>query len=479
MLFPTFEFLIFFAVVLTLNWLLKKWPLAWRLFLFLSSYFFYAVWSVNFLLALVFITLFNFYNAKAISNNLAQRKKLLFGGVLVNLLVLGYFKYYDFFQFPAQLLLQKIGLSADFFLLNIILPLGLSFYIFRAISYSADVYLNKIKPTSSLLDFSIYIAFFPQLLSGPIMRAGNFLPQLKNGGAKKIDKLYEYLSLFLLGLFKKLVIVSYLTSNIIDNTFAVPENHAFTTILLAVFAYSIVIYLDFSSYSDMAIAVAGFMGFRSPINFNLPYLALNISDFWRRWHISLSTWVRDYIYFPLGGSRKGKIREYTNLIIVMIIIGLWHGAAIHFVIWGTIHGLFLAGTHAYQKRKNTNSLSQSKKQIKKWKIIIKNFLAWIITFSFISFAWIFFRSSTTEDAFQLINNLFFPEKFTEPLKLYVIIFIILGFLLLVFEKQIMKGLINIQQKMSLIPLTVFVILVIILIFEFSPDIVPTFIYFSF
>ena len=476
MLFPSFEFLTFFAIVLAINWYLKKWPLLWRLFLLFSSYLFYSVWSIHFLLILILVTIFNFVNGEAIYKKLFRRTDLLTLGITVNLFVLAYFKYYDFFRFPMQIFLEKIALPMDPIMFNVILPLGLSFYIFRVISYNIDIFLKKIKPSSSFLDFAIYVAFFPQLLSGPIMRAGDFLSQLKNGGAKKIDNLYQYLSLFLIGLFKKLVIVSYLTTNLIDDVFAVPENHCLVAILLTIFAYSLVIYFDFSSYSDMAIAVAGLMGFKSPINFDAPYLSLNLRDFWRRWHISLSEWVKDYIYIPLGGNRKGKMRKYLNLIIAMMIIGLWHGAAMHFIIWGGIQGIGLAITHYFQENKKKDffcGLNQKRKNI------IVNFFCWLATFSFISFSWIFFRAETTKDALQFINTLFSVETIVEPIKIYVIFMIIIGFLFFIFEKQIIKYLVSIQQKMSSPVLAGFIISIIILIFEISPDIVPSFIYFGF
>ena len=476
MLFSSFEFFAFFAVILALNWYLKKWPLLWRLFLLFSSYFFYSVWSMNFLLILIFVTIFNFVNGAAIYKKLFRVTDLLTLGITVNLFVLAYFKYYDFFRFPTQVFLEKMALPMDPVMFNIILPLGLSFYVFRAISYNIDIFLKKIKPSSSFLDFAIYVAFFPQLLSGPIMRAGDFLRQLKNGGAKKIDNLYQYLSLFLVGLFKKLVIVSYLTTNLVDDVFAVPENHSLVAILLTVFAYSLVIYFDFSAYSDMAIAVAGLMGFKSPINFDAPYLSLNLRDFWRRWHISLSTWVKDYIYIPLGGNRKGKTRKYLNLIIAMTIIGIWHGAAMHFIIWGGIQGIALAATHYFQNRKKRKNLFKLKRTTKS---VIKDFFAWMATFTFISFSWIFFRANTTKDALEFISTLFSTETIVEPIKIYVIFAIIIGFLFFIFERQIIKALTDIQQKMPSPVLAGFLIFIIILIFELSPDIVPSFIYFNF
>jgi D-alanyl-lipoteichoic acid acyltransferase DltB (MBOAT superfamily) len=375
------------------------------------------------------------------------------------------FKYYDFFRFSAQSLLEKIGFKFQIPVLEIILPVGLSFYIFKAISYNIDVFKKKIEATNSLLDFLIYIAFFPHLLSGPIARAGDFLPQLKNGGAKKIENLYENIALIFFGLFKKLAISSYLTLLITDDVFAVPENHSSFIIFLAVFAYTLVIYFDFSGYSDMAIGFAGLLGFKSPINFDAPYLATNIKDFWRRWHISLSNWVRDYIYIPLGGNKKGKIRKYFNLMVAMTLMGLWHGAAFHFIFWGFLHALALVFTHICFDFLNFK------------KRIVKIF-GWFFTFNFVTFSWIFFRSDNMENAFSLIKTFFSFQKIFEPFKIYLLFLIILGFLLFLFERKIVRTLIFILGKLSY-SLILILPFVLILIFKLSPDIIPSFIYFKF
>lgn len=479
--FPTFEFLIFFAFVLILNWFLKRWSFVWRLFLLLSSYYFYSIWDYRFLLILFLVSLFNFFSGQAINKNFWGTRKLVFiFSIIGNLCVLGFFKYYDFFRVSTETFLTKIGLPPTLPFLEIVLPVGLSFYVFRTISYNIDVYLRKIYPTSSILDFFIYVAFFPQLLSGPIARANDFLIQLKDGGAKKIENLYENFTLIFLGLFKKLVISSYLVANITDDVFAVPENYSSAIILLAVFAYSLVIYFDFSGYSDLAIGFAGLLGFRSPINFNSPYLALNIQDFWRRWHITLSNWARDYIYFPLGGNRKGQIRKYFNLMVTMIIIGLWHGAAAHFILWGVIHGIALVIFHFYQDRRKVIFFSKATiEPFKKLKEIVSKFFWWFVTFNFISFTWIFFRSETIENTFKFIQVLFTSTKNIEAFQVYTLSMVIVGFLLFLFEKKIIQTLTLFQKKLPLILWFFFAILFIILIFKLSPDTMPTFIYFGF
>jgi D-alanyl-lipoteichoic acid acyltransferase DltB (MBOAT superfamily) len=393
--------------------------------------------------------------------------------IIVNILVLIVFKYYDFFRISLETLLKKLGFPFTFPLLNIILPIGLSFYIFRTISYNIDVYREKIKPTFSVLDFLIYVAFFPQLLAGPIARAGDFLPQLRDGGAKAIENLYQNITLIISGLFKKLVISSYLVLNLTDNVFAVPENHSPLIILLAIFAYTLVIYFDFSGYSDMAIGFAGLLGFKSPLNFDSPYLAQNLIDFWRRWHISFSSWLRDYVYIPLGGNRKGNNRKYLNLMAVMLGAGLWHGAAFHFIFWGFLYGIGLVGTHFFRDRRKTESNSD-----KPGKIIDK-FFSWFLTFNFVSFLWIFFRSESISSAFKLIKSLFNFSFPTEPFPVYILIFMILGFLFFLFEKRIIDFFSRFQERLPLAAWLLFIILIIIFIFKLSLDTVPPFIYFNF
>lgn len=481
MLFPTFEFFFFFTIALVLNWFLKRWPFAWRAFLLIASYVFYSVWDIRFLLILIFVSIFNFLTAKAIyKGSVKSRKPMLALAIGVDVAMLGIFKYYDFFRVTAETFLSGIGLRADLPFYEIILPVGLSFYIFRAISYDADVYSGKIKPESSLLDFSIYIAFFPQLLSGPIARAGEFLPQLKNGGARGIEDLYGNFTLIFLGLFKKLVISSYLAMSLVDDIFAVPENHSSLAISLAVFAYSLVIYFDFSGYSDMAVGFSGLMGFKSPVNFNVPYLATNIRDFWRRWHISLSEWVRDYIYFPLGGDRKGKFRKYLNLVIAMALVGLWHGAAIGFVVWGLIHGFGVAGSHYFKDKFKTDLAKDSGEVLfKKTGNAIRSFAGWFATFSFISFSWVFFKSENIEGALGLLKTLFFFERLTEPIGVYVFLVIALGFLLILFEQKVIRGFTAFQEQLPAVLWFAIMPLFLLLLFKLGPDTIPPFVYFRF
>ncbi len=490
MFFPTFEFFAFFTIVLTLNWLLKKWPLLWRLFLLLSSYFFYYLWDIRFLIILIIISFLNFFGGWFIYKTKGVQKAIFLLIIVLNLSFLAFFKYYDFFRVSFESLFEKVNLSFSLPFLEIILPIGISFYIFRIISYIIDIYLKRITPSLSIIDFFIYVAFFPYILCGPITRFKDFVIQLNNGGAKKIENLYYYVTLIFLGLFKKIVISSYLVIGITDDILTVPENYSSFLILLAVFSYSLVIYFDFSGYSDMAIGFAGLLGFKSPINFDTPYLSLNIQDFWRKWHITLSNWIRDYVYIPLGGNHKGSLRKYLNLMIAMMLAGLWHGPRINFLIWGIINGLALIVFHFYQDFKNRFFpkdkekfnfilLIKKNKLKEKIKILIKKLFCWFITFSFISFSWIFFRSETSKDALEIIKYILGSEKSIELFRIYLLLLVAVGFLLFLFEKKIIENAVKIQEKT---PLFIWIFLMVggmILIFKLGPDTLPPFIYFGF
>lgn len=479
MLFPTFEFFWFFAVVLFFNWALKRWPLLWKLFLLGMSYFFYSVWEVRFVLILIAVSIINYFAVIICQKVVFRFKKAFFVlALFINIGVLGLFKYYDFFRVSTETLLRKFGFAVNLPLFEFILPIGISFYLFRAISYLIDVYRQKIIAEKSWLDFFLYLAFFPHLLAGPIARAGDFLPQLKNGGARLIETPRKYFTLIFVGFFKKVVISSFLTSRIVDNVLAVPENHAAQIVIIAVLSYSLVIYFDFSGYSDMAIGFAGLLGFRSPDNFNFPYLSQNLRDFWRRWHISFSNWIRDYVYIPLGGNRKGKLREYLNLFLSMTVVGLWHGAAGHFVVWGALHGLgmpfsdLLGDKIEKTQGKKTTLITQLKNYLKKS-------LNWLLTFVFITFSWVFFRSENLEESFRIFVRMTDFSARSESIPLYILILIGMAFLFVFLEHDAIKKINVFQEKMPTFVWSVFVVGFVILLFSLSPYTIPPFIYFSF
>ena len=364
MLFPTFTFAAFFAVVLPVSWALKRFPTPWKLFVLGASYWFYAAWDRRFVLLLVAMTLVNAAAARMNRRftHPGARRAALAVAVVFDLGVLAFFKYYGFF---TQSLESSFGISSP--ALSIVLPIGISFFTFQAISYAVDVHRGDTDP-APLLDLAVYLSFFPQLVAGPIVRAREFLPQMRfprrsrhrgNGSGRReleepvqlelwsdrgLDRieLGRAAQLIGRGMFKKVVVADFLAGAIVDEAFASPGSHGAVDVLFGVYGYAVQIYADFSGYTDMAIGVALLMGFRFPQNFDRPYAAVSIQDFWRRWHMTLSRWLRDYLYIPLGGNRRGRGRTYVNLLVTMGLGGLWHGAAGVFIVWGLYHGAGLA-----------------------------------------------------------------------------------------------------------------------------------------
>ncbi len=339
MLFPTIRFAVFFGAVLGIGWLLARWPPWWKRFVLVASYVFYAGWNWRFVGLVVASTLLNQAMATRIHRaaTRAAAKGLLVVAVVANLGLLGYFKYYGFFASSLVNLFRDWGIELSLPVVQVILPVGISFFTFHAISYVVDVYRGTLAP-ARLIDFAVYIAFFPHLVAGPIVRASELLPQLRHRLDRTGVETSRAAFLIVAGLFKKVVLASYLSDHIVDRVFANPELYSAAEVLFAVYAYAIQIYADFSGYTDIAIGCALLMGIRFPDNFNAPYAAVSIQDFWRRWHMTLSRWLRDYLYIPLGGSRRGRARTSLNLVLTMVLGGLWHGADWRFVVWGGLHG---------------------------------------------------------------------------------------------------------------------------------------------
>src|SRR5918912_2296364 len=337
--FPTIEFASFFAVVFVLSWALMPHPRAWRPFIIAASYFFYGWVDWRWVLLLVASSLVNTFASQVIarSPSPAVRKRALIGAVAFDLGLLCVFKYLSFFVSQADDALDSIGLGSPLPLVQIVLPIGISFFTFQAISYVVDVYRGE-TPAASLGDVAILQAFFPHIVAGPIVRANELLPQFRTPRDPREVLAGPAIFLILGGLVKKTVIADELARRIVDPVYSDPSAHSGGELLLAFYGFAAQIYCDFSGYTDMAIGLALLLGYQLPQNFNSPYLALSVRDFWRRWHMTLSRWLRDYLYIPLGGSRKGRARTYRNLMLTMLLGGLWHGASWTFVIWGGIHG---------------------------------------------------------------------------------------------------------------------------------------------
>ncbi len=398
MIFSTPEFFLFFGVVL-LFLVIAKGQSTKKYFLLAASYFFYGYWDWRFTFLMLAMTVVNYALGQRVYTASTHRlKKLsLTAAIVFDLGVLGFFKYYNFFIDSANYALQPFQTgTATFSSLNIILPVGISFITFQVMAYVIDIYRGVTPPADTFWDFALLTAFFPQLVAGPILKAKQFLPELQKKTVIRRQNLLAGMQLFLLGLFRKIVIADRLAPYV-DTVFSTPQDFSSFTIWLAVIAYAIQIYCDFSGYSDMAIGTAKCLGYNIPINFNLPYISRSITEFWRRWHISLSTWLREYIYIPLGGNRKGKPRQYLNLWLVMLLGGLWHGASWNFVLWGALHGSALAVHKFYADYIRPKiSLPAS----------LYNAITWAITFLFICSTWVLFRAATFPQAFTVLQSMY-------------------------------------------------------------------------
>jgi alginate O-acetyltransferase complex protein AlgI len=400
MLFPTPTFAIFLLVVLPLSWALMSRQRAWRPFMLLASYVFYAWWDWKFVFLLASSTIVNHVFAVAIfrAANARLRRGYLFVAVAFDLGLLGYFKYAGFFVSSAENFLANIGIAGASSVVHVALPVGISFYTFMAISYVVDTYRRELEP-ASFPRFAVFLSFFPHLVAGPIVRASELLPQLeKPRDPQRVDTTRAYY-LILTGLFLKVVIANHLATHLVDDVFAAPKEHSSLEMLVAIYGYAVQIFADFCGYTNIAIGVALLLGFQFPQNFNAPYTAVSLQDFWRRWHMTLSRWLRDYLYIPLGGNRKGRLVTYRNLLGTMLLGGLWHGAAWTFVAWGGIHG---AGLALERLRGDVRkAMGRADPQDTRWRRVIGR----LVTFHVVCFGWIFFRADSFGRAWDVITQL--------------------------------------------------------------------------
>jgi len=474
MLFNSIDFLIFFILVYIAYWLLNNRITSQNILLLITSYIFYAWWDWRFL-SLIIISSFIDYTAglKIYHNNSEKYKKLwLYVSLIANLGLLGFFKYYNFFVGSFTELFTTFGININTHTLNIILPVGISFYTFQTLSYTIDIYRGTFKPTKSIISFFTYIAFFPQLVAGPIERASNLLPQIEKKRNFNVQNFKEGVFQIFVGLFRKIVIADTL-AKYVDTIYGNIEIYNSSTILLATLFYTFQIYYDFSGYSDIAIGTAKLLGFKFNQNFNLPYFSKSLTEFWRKWHMSLSYWLRDYLYISLGGNRKGIKITYRNLLLTMLLGGLWHGSSWNFVIWGGIHGVVLS-IEKYLKKYNLTKYLNSK---------IISFFGLFITFSIVLFSWIFFRSQTIEDsiiAIKHILNFSFEKPFIGDINIVItgifVLFIGVIFDLFLYKKN--YNLETIGSRYSTIKVAGIVsgIIILIALFYSSSN---NFIYFQF
>lgn len=431
MLFNSIEFLLFLPVVFFFYWFVFNKNLkSQNLLILVSSYVFYGWWDYRFLSLIFLSTIVDYIIGLNIfkQESLKKRKLLLYSSVFFNLSVLGFYKYYNFFVNSWVDLMSSFGYEIhNGWTLNIILPVGISFYTFQTMSYTIDIYKKKLEPTKDFISFASFVSFFPQLVAGPIERASNLLPQILKKRKFKYENGVQGLRLILWGMFKKVVIADSLAP-IVDDIFNNYEDFGGGSLWLGAFYFSFQIYCDFSGYSDIAIGTSKLFGFELMSNFKFPYFSRNIGEFWRRWHISLSTWFRDYLYIPLGGSKKGKWKSIRNIFIIFLVSGFWHGANLTFIFWGLFHSiLFLPSFIFKTNRKYTTSIIAENTILPS----PKEFFQVATTFIFVLFGWVLFRSETIVDSYyfmeRMILNFNVPQHTIRPILYYIFPLLLIDF----------------------------------------------------
>jgi alginate O-acetyltransferase complex protein AlgI len=463
MLFNSIDFAIFLPVIFALYWLAGRKLEIQNILLLIASYFFYSCWNWHFLFLLVFSTFLDFYTGHKIYNakEHSGRKFWLILSVATNLSFLAFFKYYNFFIDSFAGSLRMIGIEQSFFTLSVILPVGISFYTFHGLSYVFDIYNRKITPCGNWVNYSLFVSFFPLLVAGPIERATHLLPQVENKRQFDYNKAADGLRQILWGLFKKLVIADN-CAKLANVIFENPASQSGSTLLLGAVFFAFQIYGDFSGYSDIALGTARLFGFELLQNFRFPYFSRDIAEFWRRWHISLSTWFRDYLYIPLGGSKGGTWMKIRNTFLIFIVSGFWHGANWTFVIWGFLNAVyFLPLLLSGNNRINLDTVAASR-----WLPDLKELLQVLGTFCLTTLAWIFFRAETVEKAFAYIRGVFSWSLFTAPKLDINGFFVLLAFFVLVEwagreNKYALEGMFNLKYRFvrwNFYVLTLFLIL---------------------
>lgn len=412
MIFNSINFAIFLPIVFILYWLVSNNKIKLQnIILLFASYFFYACWDWRFLSLLLFSTLLDYFAGIKISKSENKAAKNIYFGlsISVNLGFLGIFKYYNFFVESFTGVLQNIGITVHPYTLYIILPVGISFYTFHGLSYVIDIFKGRIKAENNFIDYSLFVSFFPLLVAGPIERATHLLPQIKKKRTFQYHKVVDGLRQILWGIFKKVVIAdrcAEYTNHIFNNSAA----YSGSTLFLGAILFAFQIYGDFSGYSDIALGTARLFGIDLLKNFAFPYFSRDIAEFWRRWHISLSTWFRDYLYIPLGGSNGGTLMKVRNTLIVFVISGLWHGSNWTFIVWGLLNALYIMPSIILNTNRNNLEIVAKGKYLP----TLKEFYSIVITFGLTVFAWIFFRANDIEHAIQFISQIFTISLFNIP-----------------------------------------------------------------
>lgn len=472
MIFSTTQFVIYFIAFLLGVIFLKKHVKPYKWFLLIGSFVFYGFAGVHLLYILVFVILVNYFLGWILSLTLQKKLKshgskfVLFTAIIVNLLILTYFKYGNFISNLLLELNESIKLPFNVPIIELYITIGLSYYLFKVISHHIDLYRGIIR-FPSLLDFSVYLSFFPQILMGPIQRPILFYKEL-NSTFKFDYDVAKVIVRILSGILKKLVIASFLfeTATI---TFHNPTEFSRIDLIISVFAYGAMLFTDFSGYCDFSVAISNILGFSSVENFNNPYKAVGFKDFWSRWHITLSRWFKDYVYIPLGGNHGGKIKQFLNIFITMVLSGIWHGVGIPFIIWGIYHGICSMITHLFK------SITIKNKVV----TMFSKLFAWITTLVAVQFGWIFFASRSFEQAVDFIKTIVKPthhESVLVDFRVLLLIFmVILGNF---FGKYLARIFLIILRKINIFSI-ILLILVVYVLLQLGPDLVPPFVYFSF
>jgi alginate O-acetyltransferase complex protein AlgI len=480
MLFNSFAFAVFLPIVFLLYWFVFNKKITHQNFLIaVASYVFYGWWDYRFLLLIFISSIVDYSIGLALdkTNKKQQRKLLLCISIIINLGFLGFFKYFNFFIDSLIEAFHSVGFHLNARTLNIILPVGISFYTFQTLSYTIDVYRKKLKPTKDIIAFFAFVSFFPQLVAGPIERAINLLPQFARQRQFSLEKVKDGLRQILYGLFKKIVIAD-TCAGFVNDIFSNYSHQSGSVLLLGAIFFAFQIYGDFSGYSDIAIGTARLFGFNLMRNFSLPYFSRDIGEFWRRWHISLSTWFRDYVYIPLGGSRGGKHMQILNVIITFTVSGFWHGANYTFIAWGFINGLYYVPSILIGNVKKNKKITSEIVAMNSTLPTFKELSQILFTFFLTLIAWIFFRSDSISNSFLYLDRLFSKSLFSVPDKSFTIgIILLLGFVIIEWVQRRKQHGLQIEKLNLFARWGIYYVLIFSIIISFKGK--SQFIYFQF
>ncbi|SEM18571.1 D-alanyl-lipoteichoic acid acyltransferase DltB, MBOAT superfamily [Aquimarina amphilecti] len=471
--FNTIDFALFFPIVFVLYWFVfnssKK---VQNVFLLAVSYLFYSFWDWRFLSLIFLSSMIDFLVARQLETTSSVKRKILLGvSLFFNLGVLFVFKYFNFFIETFAEVFLLFGTPISYSSLQFILPVGISFYTFQTLSYTIDVYRERIRPTNDIISFFAFVSFFPQLVAGPIERASNLLPQFQKSRYFKYSRSIDGLRLILGGLFKKMVIADN-CAIIVNRLFEDYTEYSGSTLFCGAIFFGFQIYGDFSGYSDIAIGSARLLGFDLKKNFSFPYLSKNLIEFWRRWHISLSTWFRDYVYIALGGNRVSKPRLVFNILVVFLLSGLWHGANLTFIFWGLIHGIILIFTVFINNETKFEVFLQNQNSI------VVDFLRMSITFFIVTIAWVFFRADSITEAFGYLERIFSSTLFSIPQGNKLFLILLIGYLGIEWFQKKREHLLDIQYISSKSIRYLIYYVTVFVVFYYAGDL-QTFIYFQF